>query len=238
MSLKPSPLFDAVVFDAYGTILDVYSVGQLAEELYPGHGAAIANGWRDKQIEYTRLITLSDPDPATGSRYYRPFWELTEMALRYTLERLGLPPLPGRTSALMGQYERLTPFPENMEVLQQLKAMGMTTAILSNANTDMLQAAVVHAGMADWLDHVISVDSLKLFKTSPHSYALVQQALNIETQRTLFVSSNAWDALGATWYGLRTLWVNRQGLPHETLGPRPTHTGTTLRDVLDVVSTR
>ena len=26
----------------------------------------------------------------------------------------------------------------------------------------------------------------------------------------LFVSSNAWDALGATWFGFQTLWVNRQ----------------------------
>ena len=56
----------AVVFDAYGTLFDVYSIGALAEKLYPGQGAAIANLWRDKQIEYTRLITMSDPHSAGG----------------------------------------------------------------------------------------------------------------------------------------------------------------------------
>jgi 2-haloacid dehalogenase len=54
-------------------------------------------------------------------------------------------------------------------------------------------------------------------------------------QDILFVSSNAWDALGATWFGFDTLWVNRQGLPHEAIGPRPTHTGTSLTDVLTLV---
>jgi len=31
----------AVLFDAYGTLLDVYSVGLLAEQLFPGHGQAL-----------------------------------------------------------------------------------------------------------------------------------------------------------------------------------------------------
>ncbi len=45
----------AVLFDAYGTLFDVYSVGLLAEQLFPGHGERLALLWRDKQIDYTRL---------------------------------------------------------------------------------------------------------------------------------------------------------------------------------------
>ena len=37
----------AVLFDAYGTLFDVYSVGQLAEELFPGQGLALSVLWRD-----------------------------------------------------------------------------------------------------------------------------------------------------------------------------------------------
>ena len=47
-----------------------------------------------------------------------------------------------------------------------------------------------------------------------------------------FVSCNAWDALGATWFGYQTLWVNRYHLPFEELGTQPTRSGTSLRDVL------
>ena len=56
----------AVVFDAYGTLFDVYSIGALAERLYPGQGAALSVLWRDKQIAYPRLISQSHPSPQTS----------------------------------------------------------------------------------------------------------------------------------------------------------------------------
>ena len=229
-------MIKSVVFDAYGTLFDVYSISALAERLYPGQGAAISTLWRDKQIEYTRLISLSDPHNSTGSRHYLPFWELTRLSLRYTLARLKLVLTAENEDALMGQYAHLTAFPENLAVLQALKAKGLATAILSNGNPDMLDSAVTSAGMKSLLDHVISVDAIKQFKTSPSSYALVTQYFPVQNEEILFVSSNAWDALGATWHGFQTLWVNRQGLPHETLGPKPNFTGADLSSVLDVLN--
>ena len=228
-------MIKAVVFDAYGTLFDVYAISALAERLYPSHGTSISTLWRDKQIEYTRLISLSDPHNPAGSRHYLPFWELTRLALRYTLARLKLTLTAENEDALMGQYAHLTAFPENLGVLQTLKAKGFATAILSNGNPEMLDSAVASAGMNHLLDHVISVDCIKQFKTSPGSYALVTQYFPVQNEEILFVSSNAWDALGATWHGFTTLWVNRQGLPHETLGPKPTYTGTDLMGVLDVL---
>jgi hypothetical protein len=72
---------EAVLFDAYGTLFDVYSVGLLAEQLFPGRGDALAALWRDKQIEYTRLTSMSGR--------YRPFWELTRAGLRFAALKLG-----------------------------------------------------------------------------------------------------------------------------------------------------
>ena len=222
----------AVVFDAYGTLFDVYAIQALAEALYPGQGADIAVRWRDKQIEYTRLITQSDPHNASGSQYYRPFWELTRLSLEYTLDRLKLEHGSGQVEILMQQYAHLTPFPENLAVLQKIKSMGLTTAILSNGSEDMLASAVKSAGMAEVLDHVISVDPIRLFKTSPESYGLVQQSISVNKDEVLFVSSNAWDALGATWFGFTTHWVNRQSLPFEALTPKPHFSGPDLNSVL------
>lgn len=228
-------MIKAVVFDAYGTLFDVYAISALAERLYPSHGTAISTIWRDKQIEYTRLISLSDPHNPAGSRHYLPFWELTRLSLRYTLARLKLTLTAENEDALMGQYAHLTAFSENLGVLKALKAKGFATAILSNGNPEMLASAVTSAGMSHLLDHVISVDSIQQFKTSPGSYALVTQYFPVQNDEILFVSSNAWDALGATWYGFTTFWVNRQGLPYETLGPKPTYTAADLTGVLDVL---
>ena len=228
--------FKLVVFDAYGTLFDVYSMGLLAEALYPGHGAQIATAWRDKQIEYTRLISLSDPDTGHGSRHYLPFWDLTRLALQYTLRRFSLPESRAHEDALMGQYARLTPHPENRAVLEALKARGLPCAILSNGNSEMLASAVESAEFAGLLDAVISIESIRQFKTMPAAYALVLERFPaVQREQVLFVSSNAWDALGATWFGFAALWVNRQGLPHETLGSLPRFTGRDLSAVLDAL---
>jgi len=213
-------------------LFDVYSVQLLAENLYPGHGADIAVKWRDKQIEYTRLITQSDPHNPSGSQFFRPFWELTRLSLEYTLDRLKVDRAAGQVEALMQQYAHLAPFPENLAVLQKIKAMGLVTAILSNGSVDMLNSAIHSAGMESVLDHLISVDPIRLFKTSPESYGLVQHVIPVQKEEVLFVSSNAWDALGATWFGFTTHWVNRQGLPYEALEPRPHFSGADLNSVL------
>jgi 2-haloacid dehalogenase len=217
----------AVLFDAYGTLFDVYSVALLAEQLFPGQGNALSVLWRDKQIEYTRLVTTSN-----HGAHYKPFWELTRAGLRYACKRLALELAPADEERLMNQYRHLSAFPENKEVLAALKAKGVVTGILSNGDPEMLGVAVRSAALEGLLDHVLSVDGVRKYKTHPDAYALGPQATGLDAKQIAFVSCNAWDALAATWFGYRTLWVNRYQLPFEELGTQPTRTGTSLRDVL------
>jgi 2-haloacid dehalogenase len=233
----------AVLFDAYGTLFDVYSVALLAEQLFPGKGQRIAQVWRDKQIEYSRLLTTSN-----HGAHYQPFWTITQAALAYALNFVAnyvintpaagqFDDRSGVFQQLMNQYHHLSAYPENREVLLALKAQGVATGILSNGDPAMLDVAVKSAGLSDVLDHVISVDSIRKYKTHPDAYALGSQATGLQPKQILFVSSNGWDALAATWYGYRTLWVNRAALPWETLGTPPTREGKSLRDVLTFFST-
>jgi len=215
----------AVLFDAYGTLFDVYSVGLLAEQLFPGHGERLAVLWRDKQIDYTRLLTMSGR--------YKPFWEVTRAGLRFAAARLALPLDGTAEERLMNQYRHLSAFPENREVLVELKRRGIGAGILSNGDPEMLGVAVKSAGFSGLLSPVLSVHGVQRFKTDPAAYALGPQALKLPAQQILFVSSNGWDAIGATWFGYTTLWVNRAGLPLEQLETTPTRIGSTLRDVLD-----
>lgn len=224
----------AVLFDAYGTLFDVYSVGLVAEQLFPGHGQALSVMWRDKQIEYTRLVTTSN-----HGAHYQPFWELTRAALVYAIKRTvpgaggHAAPLEAQVERLMNQYRHLSAFPENKDVLSALKARGIPTGILSNGDPGMLKLAVKSAGLEGLLDFVISVDPIRKYKTHPEAYALGEQATGLAARQIVFVSCNAWDALAATWHGYQTLWVNRYHLPFEELGTQPTRSGSSLRDVLD-----
>jgi 2-haloacid dehalogenase len=217
----------AIVFDAYGTLFDVYSIGQLAEKLFPKQGAELAALWRDKQIEYTRLRTMCST--------YKPFWEVTQDALVFSCKKLKLDLTLDAQNRLMGEYARLTAFPENLDVLRQLKAMGLKLAILSNGNPDMLNAVVDAAGMNGLFNHILSADAVSKYKTAPEVYQLGPDVFGISARNILFVSSNCWDACGATWFGYTTFWVNRAGAPLEELGVTPDATGSDMHALLQYV---
>jgi 2-haloacid dehalogenase len=212
-----------VVFDAYGTLFDVYAVEARLETLFPGKGHAISLRWRDKQIEYTRLRTLSDR--------YLDFWVITADALDYACEaekaRLDAP----RRNELLSIYERLPTHPEVPAALRALRARGLPLAVLSNANETMLSTALAAAGIADLFAHVLSVERVGKFKTAPETYQLGPDAFDAPASQLAFVSSNGWDAAGAAWFGYRAFWINRAGAPLERLGVEPEGIGRTMDDL-------
>jgi 2-haloacid dehalogenase len=220
----------AIAFDAYGTLFDVYSIGVQAEKLFPGRGAALAELWRDKQIEYTRLRTMCS--------MYKPFWEVTQDALVFACRKLRLDLTLDAQNSLMGQYAKLQAFPENLDVLRRLDEMGVKLAILSNGNPQMLDAAVEAAGMRGLFSHILSVDAVKKFKTAPEAYQLGPDVFGVSAKNILFVSSNCWDACAATWFGYTTFWVNRAKAPLEELGVTPDATGTDMKALLQYVQTK
>jgi 2-haloacid dehalogenase len=116
----------------------------------------------------------------------------------------------------------------------------MATGILSNGTPAMLHAATQSSNLTGVLDHVLSVDALNppQYKTAPRAYGMGTAATGLAPQDIVFVSSNAWDALGAMWFGYHTVWVSRSGAPWEALGKitntYPKHTVTQLADILDL----
>jgi len=214
----------AVLFDAYGTLFDVHSVVALAESFFPGRGAALSQAWRGRQLEYTWLRTLSGR--------YLDFWQVTGDALSWACESLALPLSADQHAQLLDAYLRLKPFPENVDVLFQLHSKGMVLGTLSNGTLAMLESALASAGMRDLVTHVLSVDSVGRYKTDAAAYALGPAAVGAPAGEIGFVSSNCWDAIGATWFGYRTFWVNRANAPLDRLDVKPGGTGSTLRALL------
>ena len=68
----------AVVFDAYGTLLDFASAAEREGDTLGERSRALADLWRRKQLEYTWLRSLM--------RRHVDFWQVTGEALDYALE--------------------------------------------------------------------------------------------------------------------------------------------------------
>jgi 2-haloacid dehalogenase len=73
----------------------------------------------------------------------------------------------------------------------------------------MLNALVHNTGLDRVLDATISIDSKKIFKPAPDTYALIESNLGVRPADVLFVSSNPWDACGAKSFGLNVAWIER-----------------------------
>ena len=198
------------VFDAYGTLFDVHSIGEAGREI-TSDPAALSATWRQKQLEYTWLRALMGR--------YEDFWAVTEAALRHAIRRLGLTASEAQVRRLMDAYLSLACFPEVRGALERLE--GRPRAILSNGSPRMLEAAVRSSGLGRYLQQVISVDAVRTYKPAPAVYALGPKQLGIPASELLFVSSNAWDVAGATAFGYRVAWCNRGNAPPEELGVSP-----------------
>ena len=200
----------AFVFDAYGTLFDVHSVVE-AGRAVTADPQALSTLWRQKQLEYTWLRTLMGR--------YEDFWAVTEAALRFALNRLGIRAGEESVRRLMDAYLSLATFPEVKGALAALADTPL--GILSNGSPPMLEAAVRSSGLGGIFRHVLSVDAVRAYKPSPVVYELGTQVFGLPAGEILFVSSNAWDVSGAKAFGYRCCWCNRLGAPMERLGVSP-----------------
>ncbi len=194
------------VFDAYGTLFDVHAAVRKHEQSLGPNATLLSEIWRNKQLEYSWVRSLMGR--------YKDFWTLTEEALDYAFDKVSDAD-KGKRADLLDAYFALEAYPEVRSVLERLKAEGNELAILSNGSPDMLKAAVEGNGLTDLLDHVLSVDELRTYKTAEAVYELVGTVFRAFPEAVSFQSSNRWDIAGATAYGFRTVWVNRTGQPDE-----------------------
>ena len=192
----------ALAFDAYGTLFDVFSVTALCEQLFPGKGTQLAQVWRVKQLQYSLMRSLMGR--------HRDFWGLTEDGLVWAGKNLMVDLTSDKKKQLMDAYLKLAAFPDVKPGLEALKRQGLKLAILSNGEPKMLEAAARSAGIHDVLDEIISVEEVKIFKTSHRVYWLAAERLKVANPELGFVSANNWDGCAAVSAGLRTFWISAQ----------------------------
>lgn len=205
--------FDAVAFDLYGTVLDVSGLSAALVPFAGARAAEVLAAWRKAQLQRTWDLN------ARGR--YQPFDAVTAAALFDVA-----PELPAAAREGMARAWLAVPaHPDALQTLARLRAGGVRTAILSNGTAPMIRAALEAAGLA--VDEIHSVDEVRAYKPDPRVYALLDALA--PRARTLFVSSNGWDAEGARRDGRTVAFVDRGG-PRP--GAAPDHVVRALADLV------
>jgi 2-haloacid dehalogenase len=133
---------------------------------------------------------------------------------------------------LVGEIEKLKPFPDVVAALGKLRAGGYRLAILSNGDRDMLKAAGPHIGFP--FDHVISVQEAGYFKPHWKTYAKAEELIGLDRSSILFVANHAFDCIGAKAFGMRTAFIDRRKRP---FGETPHQPDLIVADFAELAST-
>lgn len=203
---------EAVVFDAYGTLLDVHSAVMRHAARVGPQALAFSQEWRVKQLEYSWVRSLTGRGSPHG--HHADFWTCTQDALRFVCASFGV-----RDAALvqdlLDAYRKLAAYPEVPAMLRALRVQRMRTAILSNGAPLMLVDATQAAGIATLLDALLSVEAVGVFKPDRRVYALAEERLGLPASRMMFVSANPWDTQAALAAGFQAIRINRNNAPDE-----------------------
>ena len=223
----PKPAVKALAFDGF-PIFDPRAMGARAASVLPAGGKELAQAWTNK------LFALSWIETSAGR--YSGFERLARGALDFAARSMGIALTDGQTSELVRVFHELPLWPDAMAGLEKLRSADIRLAFLSNLTEAMLQSAMDRNGLGKLMETPISTDRVSAFKPSPLAYAMGPKAFGLPKEQIGFVAFGGWDALGASWYGYRTAWINRLGVEQEPLEPSPTITSRDFSAVLKLAN--
>ena len=204
----------AVVFDLYGTLLEIGSLETVVARHVPD-AAAFVRAWRDKQISYAMSATLMER--------YEDFDAITGHALDYVLELFGVTLAPAAREELGDAWLGVRMYPDALIALNAVCEQGIRTAVFTNGTVISARTVLRNAHAEDLIEDLLTVGPARGFKPAQRVYRIVTDHYGTKAGEIVFVSSNGWDAGGASTFGLRVVWCNRSGAPSERIGGAPAH---------------
>ncbi len=219
---QPGPGIKAIAFDGF-VVFDPRPIAATAEALFPGRGQDLAAALRTRQFEYTWLRTL------TGS--YVDFWQVTDEALTFAGQQLGLDVTAAARLRLMDEFVTLKAWPDALPTLTALRRAGIRLAFLSDLSNSMLDANVRSAGLEGLFEEHLTTDRVRAYKPDPRAYRMALDHFDLPRDQILFAAFGGWDAAGAKTFGYRTYWCNRFAVPGEVLGATPDAVRTDMTDL-------
>ena len=190
----------ALAFDVNETLLDLST-------MEPGFTEKMGGGALREW--FLTLLNASLIENHLGR--HRSFTELAMGAALTTGIRRGKALSDTDLVALLGPLRALRPHPDVVEGLTLLKEAGFVTAALTNTSQDALGPLLEQAGLADLLDHHLSVDAVGRFKPAPEVYLYAASELGVEISDLMLVAAHDWDVTGARSVGAQAAFVARPG---------------------------
>jgi 2-haloacid dehalogenase len=214
-----------LAFDVNQTLLDVNALRPHFARAF-GDGQVL-NEWFVPLLQYSLVVTVADA--------YVDFGSVGRAVLEMLANTRGVKLTPDDAARISQGMLALPAHPEVPENLKRLRAAGFRMVTLTNSSLPAVKAQIQNAGIAQYFDESISVDSVRRFKPDLEVYRSAATHLGAQPGEILLVAAHAWDVFGAAKAGWQTAFVARNGIAPLPLGPKPTISGPDLKAVADVI---
>jgi len=187
---------DVVVFDVLETLLNLDPLAARLEEV--GQPAALLGPWFMRFQRDAMALTLAG-DAA-------PFGPVARQALRtetrHTLSEAGI-------DHVLDGFATLPAFDDAKPAMRILSQAGVTVGCLTVGSPDNTQRFLDGAGLAGFVDHVITERVAGVWKPHPEIYRFAAEQIRVPIERMALVAVHAWDCHGAKRAGALAGWCAR-----------------------------
>jgi 2-haloacid dehalogenase len=219
------------MFDQYGTVVDMQggltaiATPFLKAKGWSGDPNSFVTWWRRTHFENSMIDALLH-------REHTPYREIGHRAVAHVMDRAGIEHSREDVRYLVGEIEKLKPFPEVPAALEKLHTR-YKLVVLSNGDPDMLETAKQYHGIA--FDRVISVAEANSFKPHVATYTKAAELLGLKMDQILFVANHAFDCIGAKSAGMHTAFIDRRSRPFGETEHQPDILVASMTELADAI---
>lgn len=222
MTARPKVLF----FDVNETLLDLAAMKE---------SVAAALGGRDDLLAlwFTTLLQYSLVETAAGQ--YHNFDMVGAAVLRMIARNYGVVLSEGEARAAIAPMRTLPPHEDVEPALASLRDAGFRMVTLTNSSKAMVKSQIKNAGLSDFFENLLSVESVREFKPKTEVYRWAVAEMGVAPEDCMLIAAHGWDVAGAMWAGCRAAFVARSGAQLYPLAPEPEISEPDLRKVADTL---
>jgi 2-haloacid dehalogenase len=210
----------AVAFDVLETLLDVEALAGRLEEI--GQPAELLQPWFMRFQRDSMALTLS------GDR--AEFYPVARQALRTDTRHTAS---EDEIDHVLDGFRELPAHPDAEPALRKLSEAGVAVGCLTVGNPQNTAGFLEKAGLAGFVDNVVTADRVGTWKPAPAIYHLTARELGAAPENTALVAVHAWDCHGAKRAGCLAGWCERlEGRYGDVYTPADVH-GRDLTEVAD-----
>lgn len=215
-----------IAFDVNETLLDLSPIRSNLESIF---GADPPSGeWFARLLHGSLIANTLDQ--------YRPFGDIAAETLISMAGRRGLLLRAEDAIEALAPMSSLPPFPDVVSGVKRLAAAGQRMVALTNGSREVATAQIRNAGLADYLERVISVDEVGVFKPDPRPYRHTADLMGIAIGEMALVAAHDWDCAGAMSAGADAVFVKRPGSHWGLPIPPPARQVADLEELADQMS--